>query len=111
RLPTGSVTRGPRMFSHPCTLIVTVKIVPEAAKDFAEWYENKHKPDLLSVPGFRSARIMCDATGVQFVSIYDRESEDCLHGAEIAAVRGWGEFADRISDMQRFVVAPPRLGA
>jgi hypothetical protein len=99
------------MFDRPCTLVVTVKIVPEAAKEFAEWYENKHKPDLLSVPGIRSARIMCDAAGLQFVSIYDLESENCLNSAEIAAVRGWGRFADRVSDMQRFVVAPPRLGA
>jgi hypothetical protein len=93
------------MFDRPCTLVVSVKINRERAQDFAKWYELKHKPDLLSVPGFRSARIMCDSTGLQFLSIYELDSEQCLHGPEIAAVRGWGPFADDISVFQRFVVA------
>ena len=61
----------------------TVEVIcPDAnrEKEFTEWYENIHAPDILETPGFLTARMyerkeFRDGRG-QFLTLYDIETDD-----------------------------------
>jgi len=96
------------MIEGPCKLVVASEVRPEKADEIAEWYDTIHAPNLLGCPGFLSAQIMRDETGLKFVAMYDMESESALMSDELKAVRGFGPFVDEVRSVQRWVVTPTK---
>ena len=83
----------------PDILVVTATIEPSVEKEWNEWYNVVHLPEIVECPGFRSAQryVAQDTDGSRcYVSIYELSSPDALNSAEFAARRGWGAFVDRV---------------
>lgn len=64
---------------------------PERTEEYNRWYNEVHIPDVLRVPGFRSARRFAPVDGEgPFVAVYEIEGDD-LH----AVFAGLAEAAQR----------------
>ncbi|MFQ5895583.1 MAG: DUF4286 family protein [Nitrospinota bacterium] len=74
-------------------LVTTVDIDPAAEERFNRWYNEKHLPEVMGCPGFKSARRFRAAYGEpKYIAIYELDSEEALRTPEMQAVRGWGEM-------------------
>jgi hypothetical protein len=61
------------------------------------WYDQKHRSDLLSVPGFRALdRYQHLARPDQFLAVWEIDSPDVFSHERYQQVRGWGEWASQI---------------
>lgn len=52
---------------------------PERDGDLNEWYDGTHIPELLAVPGFRSARryrLVGDDGAPEYLAVYEIEADD-----------------------------------
>ena len=80
-------------------LIVTATIDPEVEKEWNEWYDTIHLPEIVECPGFRSAQRYVaqekDRTR-SYVSVYELNDRNALESAEFNQRRGWGPFVNRV---------------
>ena len=85
--------------------LVTVDVDPAVEERFNEWYNARHMPDVLACPGFVRGwrlRALDDAASPRYAGVYEVEHEHVLETPELAAIRGFGEFAEHTSNHQRF---------
>jgi hypothetical protein len=85
--------------------MVTVDIDPEVEDEFNRWYDTKHMPDTVACPGFvRGWRFKAEHDGEhpRYCAVYEVEHERVLETPELNAIRGFGQFADRVSNLQRY---------
>jgi hypothetical protein len=55
-------------------LIVTARPEsPETLEDFNRWYDERHIPEMLELPGFTAARRYRSLDGESFVTLYDAD--------------------------------------
>jgi hypothetical protein len=74
-------------------LVTTVDVDPAGEAQFNKWYNEKHLPEVMACPGFRSARRFRSAYGEpKYIAIYELESEEALRTPQMRAVRGWGDM-------------------
>ena len=85
-------------------LLTSVDIAPEAEDAFNRWYNEKHLPEVMSCPGFRSAaRYQATLGEPRYIAIYELESEDALETPEMLRVRGWGEMFPHVRNFHERV--------
>lgn len=69
-------------------LVIWTDIEAEHERDFNEWYDTEHIPQLLSVPGFLSGRRYQAAEGKpKYLAIYQLADENVLKSDAFRAVR------------------------
>ena len=54
-------------------------VTPEREREFNDWYDDTHIPELLAVPGFVSARRyrrVGDGGGPEYLAVYEIEADD-----------------------------------
>ncbi len=71
-----------------------VNIVPEKEKEFNQWYNHVHVPEILAVRGFITGRRFqrVSGDGIKYMALYELESLDALRSEAYKQARGWGEF-------------------
>ena len=81
-------------------LQTTVDIPPEKDKEFNEWYNQVHVPDIIKCPGFLSARRLrsVQGPGPRYIAIYEIEHERVLETPEFNKARGWYQFTAFVID-------------
>jgi hypothetical protein len=68
------------------------------------WYDGKHIPDLLTVPGFLSAtRYRERGPKRRYLAAYEISSPDVFQDPRYAEVTGWGEWEPYIVEWRRGV--------
>jgi len=73
-------------------LVTSVDIAPGAEEEFNRWYDERHLPEILACPGFRSAqRFECRGGEPRYLAIYELDGPEALTTPEMRAVRGWGD--------------------
>lgn len=93
------------MKAAPVIMIAGTRCPPEAEKDYNEWVNEKHIPEILETPGAMGAsryKLMPDETGdpPKYVIIWQWESEEALKAYDasphrVALVQ---DFKDRFGD-------------
>jgi antibiotic biosynthesis monooxygenase (ABM) superfamily enzyme len=81
-------------------LVVTATVDPAVEKDWNDWYDNKHLPEISDCPGFLSgARYMAADEGGRrhYLAVYELADPNALKSAEFAARRGWGPFVGKVT--------------
>jgi len=69
-------------------LAVWTDIAPEAEREFNEWYNTEHIPELLEVPGFLSGKRYQAADGSpQYLALYELTNVEVLKGDAFRRVR------------------------
>jgi hypothetical protein len=69
-------------------LAVWTDIAPEAEREFNEWYNSEHIPQLLGVPGFLSGRRYQAVEGEpKYLALYELTGPDVLKGDAFQQVR------------------------
>ena len=69
-------------------LAVWTDIAPEAEREFNEWYDSEHIPQLLGVPGFLSGRRYQAVEGEpKYLALYDLTDADVLKSDAFRQVR------------------------
>lgn len=69
-------------------LAVWTDIAPEAEREFNEWYNTEHIPELLEVPGFLSGRRYQAVDGSpQYLALYELTNVEVLKGDAFRRVR------------------------
>jgi hypothetical protein len=82
----------------PALLIVTVEVAEEDVEELNRWYEEEHRPEKLSLPGYRSMRRYQSSDGSpRFLAIYE------LDHPGVAAVSAGGDT--EMSEWMRAVMA------
>lgn len=77
---------------------------PAREAEWNQWYDEKHLPDLLSVPGFVSAtRYQERKASSRYLAAYEIERPDVFNEPRYGEVTGWGEWAPYISEWRRAV--------
>jgi hypothetical protein len=62
---------------RPAVLIVTVEVAEEDVDELNRWYEEEHRPEKLSLPGYLSMRRYRAADGSPtFLAIYELDDPD-----------------------------------
>jgi len=81
-----------------CLLVVSAEIDPAVEKEWNEWYNNIHLPEIVQCPGFsQAARYVSDSNGGRkYLAIYELESEDAVKSVEFKERRGWGQFSIKV---------------
>lgn len=93
----------------PLLLVISVDIDPSHDREFNQWYEQVHLPEIVACPGILSGRRMVSPDGDQrprYITIYEVEHRDVLESPEVRAVAGWGPFADEVSNYHRYWFEP-----
>jgi hypothetical protein len=79
--------------ASPLILVTSVDISPEGEEQFNRWYNDKHLPEVMACPGFRSAaRYECTHGEPRYIAVYELDNEDALRTPEMQQVRGWGDM-------------------
>lgn len=81
-------------------LVVSATVDPAVEKDWNDWYDNKHLPEISDCPGFLSgARYMAVDEGGQrhYLTVYELSDPDALKSEQFAARRGWGPFVGKVT--------------
>ncbi|HXZ68924.1 MAG TPA: hypothetical protein VEH07_10070 [Alphaproteobacteria bacterium] len=81
-------------------LIVMSNAKPGRDDEFNRWYDMQHIPDLMKVPGFKSAdrfRIAASKSSWQYLAIYEIETDD-MAGVHAEVQRRTGTPLMPISD-------------
>jgi len=69
-------------------LAVWTDIAPEAEREFNEWYDSEHIPQLLGVPGFLSGRRYQAVEGEpKYLALYDLSDAEVLKSDAFRQVR------------------------
>ena len=78
--------------------IVDSAVPPKIEDDWNRWYNEVHLPEIGDCPGFLSAqRFVCeDPSGRRYTAIYELDSPEAMKSAELAARRGWAQFAGKV---------------
>jgi hypothetical protein len=77
---------------------------PENEAAWNDWYDNKHVPDLLGVPGFVSAtRFRQLGADGHYLAMYEIESPAVFEESQYAKITGWGEWAPMIAEWSRAI--------
>jgi len=72
----------------PAVLLMMIDVKPEDEADFNRWYNEEHIPELMSLPGFLSARrFEVDGEGHKFLAIYELENTRALDNPQYLAWR------------------------
>lgn len=81
-------------------LQTTVDIPADKEKEFNEWYNQVHVPEIIKCPGFLSARRLrsVQGPGPRYIAIYEIEHERVLETPEFNKARGWHRFAPFVID-------------
>jgi hypothetical protein len=84
-------------------LIVYATIDPAVEKEWNEWYDKEHLPEILACPQFeRGARYLSDDGGSRkYLTVYHLSSEDAVTTPEFLRARGWAKFAARVQSSTR----------
>jgi hypothetical protein len=79
---------------------VRVNIAQEKEREFNEWYNNVHVPEILAVSGFKTGRRFQRVSGdqIEYMAMYELESLEPLKSEAYEQARGWGEFEPYISN-------------
>ena len=86
---------------------------PKREKEFNEWYDNMHLPDMLGVPGLVKATRWMSAEGKEgevrrFLALYEVETDDIEKLNERIKEKGMWTFKEgRFSDLPTF--DPPNV--
>ncbi len=77
---------------------IRVNVAPEKEREFNEWYNQVHVPELLAVPGFITGRRFMRVSGdeIKYMALYELESVDVLKSEADRRARGWGAFEPHI---------------
>lgn len=96
------------MATHPL-LVVRVDIAPAVEKEWNQWYDQVHLPEILRVPGFLSGRRYRAVEGApKYMTLYELESVQAFHSQAFDQAKGWGEFLSQISNKTINVYEPLR---
>ena len=73
-------------------LVTSVDISDGAEEEFNRWYNEKHLPEVLACPGFKSAsRYECTNGQPRYIAMYVLEDESALSTPQMKEARGWGD--------------------
>ena len=76
----------------------------EREDEWNRWYDEKHLPELLSVPGIVSAtRYRQHGAEGRYLAAYEIEGPDVFQEPRYTEVTGWGEWAPYIAEWRRAV--------
>jgi hypothetical protein len=102
------------MTAQTALLMIQADVDPAQAAEWNRWYADKHLPDLLRVPGIRTARRFerapgYDGNGVagelqHYLAVYDLDSVQVLESDGFRAAHQpptWGELDQRMLDQFR----------
>jgi hypothetical protein len=66
---------------RPAVLVVTVEVAEEDVDELNRWYEEEHRPEKLSLPGYVALRRFRASDGSpKFLAIYELEYPDAAAG-------------------------------
>ena len=66
---------------QPAVLVVTVEVAEEDVDELNRWYEEEHRPEKLSLPGYVGLRrFRASDGGPKFLAIYELEYPDAAAG-------------------------------
>ncbi len=85
--------------------VVEAELVPGAdAEGWNRWYDEKHVPELLSVPGFMTANRFRDRDDPnRYLAAYGLDRPDPFTEERYAEVTGWQEWGDSVKGWDRAV--------
>jgi hypothetical protein len=87
--------------------IVLVDIDPEHEAAFNVWYEQRHLPDLLACPGWRSAtRFVSIGDGPKYAAMYEVAGHWAFETPEFQQVKGFGPFEGLVKNFTRIQLKP-----
>lgn len=91
------------MPGSPYIYVVRAEVTPEAPiEEWNHWYDEKHVPELLDVPGFRGASRWESRNDPRvFLATYEVDSPAVFDEQRYRDVTGWGVHADHVSGWQR----------
>ncbi len=82
--------------------IVRLNIDPAHEKEFNEWYDTKHLPDILACPGWISGhRFKSINDGPKYVAIYEVAGDWAYETQEYRQASGFFEFTPHVRDFSR----------
>jgi hypothetical protein len=68
--------------TRPAVLVVTVEVAEEDVDELNRWYEEEHRPEKMSLPGYVGLRRFRAADGApNFLAIYELEGPDAAAGS------------------------------
>jgi hypothetical protein len=77
---------------------------PARLTDWHAWYEDRHIPRLLSVPGFVSATRYAERpSATRFLAAYEIESPAVFDEPRYREITGWEGWQEHLSDWRRAV--------
>ncbi len=85
--------------------VVEAELAADADADgWNRWYDEKHVPELLTVPGFLTATRFRDRENPQrYLAAYGLDRPDPFSEPRYAEVTGWQEWRDSVSEWNRAV--------
>lgn len=91
----------------PYIYLVEAELEPEAdVEEWNRWYDEKHVPELLTVPGFENATRFDDrADPRRFLAAYRLSRPDPFVEPRYSEVTGWGDWEPMVRRWQRAVFA------
>ena len=85
--------------------LVSTQLKPDApAEEWNQWYDGKHVPELMTVPGFithQRYRQLDDPT--RYLAGYQLESPEVFEEARYAEVTGWQGWEKHVEHFDRAV--------
>ena len=88
-------------------MVVNVDIDPAIEKDWDNWYDTVHLPEIVACPGFvRAIRYKAqepdeDSGRLHQVTVYELDRSDAMNSPEFEAVRGVGPFTEQANAKAR----------
>lgn len=78
--------------------IVAARVNPEVERDWNNWYNDVHLPEITGCPGFiRSARYVHEEEGSRnYLAVYEIAGPEALTTPEFRSRRGWAHFAPHV---------------
>lgn len=77
---------------------------PAREADWNRWYEEKHVPELLTVPGIVSCtRYQQRGAPGRYLAAYEIEGPDVFNEPRYREVTGWGEWEPYIAEWRRAI--------
>lgn len=66
--------------ANPALLMMSTDVPPEFEADYHRWYNEVHLPELLALPGIRSARrFRLLGEGIRFMAAYELDHPDVIN--------------------------------
>ncbi len=81
-------------------LVVDVTVDPDVEKEWNDWYDRVHVPEIVTCPGFRwAARYVGEAAdgSRRYLTIYEIDGPEALESEEFSKRRGWGRFKEKVN--------------